>query len=367
MSIYSGLAVDVLAGIADASVHSVVCDPPYGLTPNLDLPKLLADWMTGDEHMPVGGGLLGHRWDGTVPSPSTWRQVYRVLKPGGYVLAFASPRTVDLTGLALRLAGFDLVDQIVWLHGNGWPKGRDQGPAVMRLAGEGPIADRWGGWSTSLKPSNEPILVARKPAIGTVAANLIEHGVGAINVDGCRVGDVGRYPANTVLAHLPSCETGCDPQCAVGLLDAQTGKMKARGNVNPTRSGGGGANGAAAASQRAVVADHGGGDSGGGSRFFYCAKPSKAERNAGLPEGLTNAHPSVKPIDLMRWLVRLVTPPGGTVLDPFCGSGTTLVAAVLEGCSAVGVDRDDEGTYLPIAEARVTHVGGLIQWRTGVE
>lgn len=351
-----GPAAEVLAGLAPDSVHAVVCDPPYGLAPNLDLPALMEDWMTTGEHVPQRAGLLGHDWDGAVPGPATWREVLRVLKPGGYVLAFAGARTADLTGLALRLAGFEIVDQIVWLHGTGFPKGRDYGPAVAKLVGDGPEADRWSGWTTTLKPSNEPILVARKPHKGSVAKNLVAYGAGAMNIAGCRIGDVGRFPANTVIAHLPGCDDTCDPDCAAALLDAQTGTMKARGNVNPTRSGGGGGR-AAAATERSVIADHGAGDSGGGSRFFYCAKPSKAERNAGLPEGTKNPHPSVKPIELMRWLIRLVTPTGGVVLDPFCGSGTTLVAAALEGFDSIGIDRDDDGTYLPIAQARVAHAG----------
>lgn len=359
VSFERGSAADVLAAFDPESVHSVVCDPPYGLAPNLDLATLMADWMGSGEHVPRRAGLLGHNWDGAVPGPATWREVLRVLKPGGYVLAFAGARTADLTGLALRLAGFEIVDQIVWLQGSGFPKGRDYGPAVAKLVGEGPEADRWSGWTTTLKPSNEPILVARKPHKGSVAKNLLAYGTGALNIDACRVGDVGRFPANTVIAHLPGCGDTCDPDCAAAVLDAQTGHMKARGNVNPTRSGGGGGR-AAAATEKSVIADHGGGDTGGGSRFFYCAKPSKAERSAGLPDGIANSHPSVKPVELMRWLVRLVTPPDGVVLDPFCGSGTTLVAAVHEGFDAVGIDRDDDGIYLPVARARVAHAGGHI-------
>lgn len=291
-----------------------------------------------------------------------------------------------------------------------------------------PEAAQWQGWGTALKPAHEPIVVARKPPVGTVAENVLEHGTGALNIDGCRVegrpratGTVnphaesgvngiygsdgrmdrqqrydenlpaGRWPANVVLSHTPLCEPvgtkivrpangsgrasaesgglsgvfgegsaedmsggygaeevvewDCAPGCPVAALDAQSGRLQSGLIRAGSKRDGLGYHGALGN----TVANDSYGDAGGASRFFYCAKTSRAERNAGL-EG-ANVHPTVKPIDLMRWLVRLVTPPGGKVLDPFLGSGSTGCAAVLEGFEFVGIER--EADYIAIAEARI--------------
>lgn len=217
-------------------------------------------------------------------------------------------------------------------------------------------ARQWSGWGTALKPAHEPIVVARKPLAGTVAANVLQHGTGALNIDGCRVGaggqlqwssargigyhgnagndqtatatasDVGRWPANLVLTHVADCADTCAPSCAVAALDAQSADL-------------GGASRFFTVADWDPIAD--------AVPFAYIAKPSRAERDAGG----TNAHPTVKPVELMRWLVRLVTPTGGTVLEPFAGSGTTLVAARLEGFAAVGIEMTAD--YLPIIEGRL--------------
>jgi site-specific DNA-methyltransferase (adenine-specific) len=420
--LHRGSALTVLSALPDSSVDSVITDAPYGLG-DIDIAAVLTDWLAGRDHAATGGGLMGHEWDSVVPGPATWQEVLRVLKPGGYAAVFASPRTVDLMTVSMRLAGFQILDQIVWLHGNGWPKSRDVGKQLAKTLPAGdPLVEQWSGWGSSIKPANEPIVVARKRHPASIAVNVLRHGTGAVNIDGCRIGGTGRFPANVVLAHTPWCvETGtaeiqtgsgtapvkkrsgagsdgntsatfgtesrpvgdvqlthrspdgtetveiweCAPGCAVAELDAQTGIMKARGNVNPTRSGGKGASDAPA-SQKAVIADHGAGDTGGASRFFYCAKPSQSERNAGLADSEKNPHSSVKPVELMRWLARLftpqVTPAGGRplVLDPFLGSGTTAVAAALEGFDCTGIDRDDDGTYLPVAGARAAHAGATV-------
>jgi site-specific DNA-methyltransferase (adenine-specific) len=336
---------------------------------------------------------------------------------------------------AIEDAGFEIRDQLQWLYGSGFPKSLDVSKAMDKAAGaerrvvgtnpnwraamanaggtvlanRGPgeqvrtepateLSQRWAGWGTALKPSHEPIVLARKPLIGTVAANVATHGTGAINVDGCRVeggerslrtsdrrngnqvyGDglqgsraigetsLGRWPANVIL-----------DSDAAALLDAQSGERKAGGKVTgrqQSRTGQSGIYGHYEAKENSPYYD-----TGGASRFFYCAKASRAERNAGLagmPESLRgtmndyakpsegrtapkatggpqgNHHPTVKPVALMRWLVRLITPPGGTVLDPFLGSGTTGIASATEGFRFIGIEQDAE--YLEIARRRIAH------------
>jgi site-specific DNA-methyltransferase (adenine-specific) len=315
---------------------------------------------------------MGKRWDYDVPSVEVWAECLRVLKSGGHLLAFAGTRTQHRMAVRIEDAGFEIRDMIAWVYGSGFPKSLDVSKAIDKAAGADrevirtpmtahstagkgssnelderpwmtkarelgyhehagntpatPEAKQWEGWGTALKPALEPITVARKPLIGTVAENVLQHGTGAINVDGCRVGK--RWPANFI--HDGSEE-------ATDLL----------------------------------------GDS---ARFFYCAKASKAdrdkgcegleERKAGAMSGIetregkptnhpmrTNFHPTVKPTDLMRYLCRLVTPPNGIVLDPFMGSGSTGKAAMLEGFAFVGIEREAE--YVEIAKARIEAVKNL--------
>lgn len=341
-----GDCVEKMRELDECSVDAVVTDPPYGLE------------------------FMGKGWDRLGLAMQEWHHAWatealRVLKPGGHALAFGGTRTYHRLACGLEDAGFEIRDCLAWLYGSGFPKSHN-------LGGD------WQGWGTALKPAHEPIVVARKPLAGTVAANVLEHGTGAINVDGCRIGFAdevdereskdknrhadfesgevigyhgwdsrgaggnydpeGRWPANVVL-----------DEEAAAMLDEQSGESVSSGGA------GGGKLGARIYGQfenGTLAANAGGlGDRGGASRFFYCAKASKAERNAGLVDG--NAHPTVKPIALMRWLVRLVTPPGGTVLDPFLGSGTTGIATALEGFGFVGIERDAE--YLRIAGARIAH------------
>jgi DNA modification methylase len=342
-----GDCVDLMRAMPENSVDSVVTDPPYEL------------------------GFMGKTWDGAGIAYSLvmWREALRVLKPGGHLLAFGGTRTYHRMACAIEDAGFEIRDSIHWVYGSGFPKSLN--------VGKQDGCEAWEGWGTALKPAHEPIVVARKPLQGTVAGNVLVWGTGGLNIDGCRVGtdtvtintfdngakpfggavgeaftsrrSSGRWPANIVL-----------DGAAAAALDQQSGVSK-DGVAVRHRGVSGGRIGPPGAKPEGTP-DVGYGGQGGASRFFtqadfgpddwpfvYQAKPSKRERNAGLDKPST--HPTVKPVALMRHLVRLVTPPGGTVLDPFAGSGTTLVAAVLEGMNAIGCEMTDE--YLPIIEGRV--------------
>jgi len=392
MTLLHGDNLALLATLPDNSIDAVVTDPPYGLGEAPDALAMLRDWLeTGHHDVKSKRGFMGKAWDNFVPQPMQWREVYRVLKPGGHVLAFAGTRTQDLMSLGLRLAGFEIRDLVAWVYGSGFPKSHN-------LEGE------WEGYGTALKPALEPITLARKPLEGTVAANMLKWHTGAINVDGCRVpanGDklgggaekdvqsdkpegwdrpwrndpeaqrahaerirenvqkaeaAGRWPAN--LIHDGSNE--------VVELFPVTGPSKATPRNNGEFK-------SVAKGKEAAHVTYGHADAGGSAaRFFYCAKVSSSERNAGLSDlpdkewkgdgaaipqrgerpfnPSKNNHPTVKPIALMRYLCRLITPPGGTVLDPWMGSGSTGVACKEEGFRFIGMEQD-EG-YYTIARAR---------------
>ena len=328
-----GECLDVMREMPENSVDSVVTDPPYGMTQgkkggsgvasvNIESPYGRARIGTGNG----AGGFMGLKWDGAIPSVEIWAECLRVLKPGGYLLAFAGTRTQHRMATAIEDAGFEIRDMIAWVYGSGFPKSHN---------GE------WGG--TALKPALEPITMARKPLIGTVAANVREHGTGGLNIDGCRVhggpsegGAVsgstsdGRWPAN--LIHDGSDEV-------VALFPQSKGQQ---GDVRGTEP---------SSKTTDVYGDFAGrtpspkrGDTGSAARFFYCPKASKSDRG-------DNKHPTVKPTDLMRYLCRLVTPAGGVVLDPFMGSGSTGKAAGEEGLAFIGIER--EPVYFEIAERRI--------------
>jgi site-specific DNA-methyltransferase (adenine-specific) len=382
--IYTGDCLDVLRTLPADSVDAIVTDPPYGLA------------------------FMGKRWDYDVPSEAIWRECLRVLKPGGHLLAFAGTRTQHRMAVRIEDAGFEIRDMIAWVYGSGFPKSLDVSKAIDKAAGAEravigngayaarrprPTADtniegaeygfgaghvvtapateaarQWAGWGTALKPALEPITVARKPLIGTVAENVLAHGTGALNVDGCRVGNEVRYNApagnkaggnslnmsavgmpqdakgSTAAGRWPANLIHDGSEEVVGLFPQAQGMKRAtlrRGFTTGTSIGGKGRYGTAEPQE----VETGYGDSGSAARFFYCAKASKADRGEG------NNHPTVKPTDLMRYLCRLVTPPGGTVLDPFMGSGSTGKAAMLEGFDFIGIERDPE--YVKIAEARI--------------
>lgn len=572
----------VLATLPDACIDAIVTDPPYGMSCPPDMFEVLRHWLAGDDYQHTGGGFMGKTWDSFVPGPTTWRHVLRVLKPGGHLLAFFAPRTYDLGVLAIRMAGFEIRDQLAYMFGTGFPKGKEIGRAIDmelcvltgrhydktlpkgekakpgdHLCPEHPDGDPWRGHDVALKPAHEPIVLARKPLIGTVAANVLAHGTGGINVDACRVaadaqylaapgnsarapmavtsyaaadhGDEkairadpnagGRWPANVLLDEISA--AALDEQS--GTVPGQQGRAKTDGSeqTRTIYSGGrnyrsgdpeprgdtGGASRfffhaheddrewldrnqildlastatgslclrsepAASALARAVTSalpgislrlssapstnvtpsesrliveiaittilnigerfwlvsppastisthsratcavkrtptgtttitiEHWRSDGSAdpvtfestspssahgapACRFSYTAKASKSEREAGLDHlpvrsggeltdrtdgsdglnspragagrggGRRNHHPCVKPIALMRYLVRLITPPGGIVLDPFAGSGSTIAAAVLEGFNGLGLELDQE--YANIARARVAH------------
>jgi len=384
--------------LADNSIDAVVTDPPYGLSKEPDMMEVMKHWMNGDDYVHTGGGFMGKSWDSFVPGPSIWKEVFRVLKPGGHLLAFFGSRTYDLGTLAIRLAGFEIRDQIMWVYGSGFPKSLDVSKAIDKAAGvEGEVvgtrkseggrsggnnefsevlnqsreinitapatdeAKQWLGWGTALKPAHEPICVARKPLSSTVAENVLTHSTGALNIDGCRVS----FGENEKPFSYPNGAGGSDPN------HMWRGNKKGNGSesVDGNPLGRWPAN---------FV--HDGLNAEEWSRFFYCSKASKSDRDdgvllaatsaaemvdrdedsagmnspragAGRTSGARNDHPTVKPTALMQWLVRLVTPPGGTVLDPFTGSGSTGKACMLEGFKFIGFEMDPH--YCEIAEQRI--------------
>ena len=422
-TVHIGNNLDILPTLEDNSVDSIVTDPPYEL------------------------GFMGKKWDSTgiAYNPDLWRECLRVLKPGGHLLSFGGSRTWHRIAVAIEDAGFEVRDSIAWLYGSGFPKSLDISKAIegkittgssnkkgfKNLNGEQvergnwgiasqaekhgfrpenydltagetrlgkldpttPEAQQWDGWGTALKPAFEPVIVARKPLIGTVAENVLTYGTGGLNIDGSRIGtdggtaregkanqpndsgwanmkghriaelNAGRWPSNVIL----------DPYTAE-LLDEQSG-------VSFSKSGGmSGRETAAVYGKHKSTPRTGHDDSGGASRFFYVAKASKRDRNEGLeqleaikmeigddrPSGNSwerrgrdsaiprqNFHPTVKPTELMRYLIKLITPPNGIVLDPFTGSGSTGKAAILEGFRFIGIEMTED--YIPIIDGRLKH------------
>lgn len=383
VNLHCGDCVDVMRSMAEASVDAIVTDPPYHLTNNGGGPsgRGIDNAYSRSRAGASSTGFMGMSWDGgdVAFRTDTWVEAMRVLKPGGHLLAFSGSRTYHRMVVAIEDAGFEIRDQIMWLYGSGFPKSRN-------LDGE------WEGWGTALKPAHEPIVVARKPIVGTVAANVLAYGTGALNIDGCRVPtggeqpkgsgaleswramegrsdlqahgenvtpEAGRWPANVI--HDGSDEVVAMFPQASGQSGAVTGEEPS----SKTNSVYGAFNGRPATRPR--------GDEGSAARFFYCAKASPEDRHEGLqhpgpqfskgstlrdaekllPSRKGNFHPTVKPTDLMRYLCRLVTPPGGLVFDPFMGSGSTGKAAVLEGFRFIGIDLDPK--HVAIAQARIDY------------
>ena len=374
--VVAGDCFETLKTLADCSVDSVVTDPPYGLK------------------------FMGKAWDHSVPSVDVWRECLRVLKPGGHLLAFAGTRTQHRMACAIEDAGFDIRDMIAWVYGVGFPKSHDVSKAIDKAAGKlshqskafntaggkekfqqqnhafrsdygyqyTPATDaalQWQGWGTALKPALEPITVARKPLCGTVADNVLEWGTGAINVDGCRVGEtVETWPASRSYAPGQMEPGGKGQTMATGPIPPgrwpaniiHDGSDEVVGLFPNSKSDGGtngGQNGNIYANGNGIPHPQffNYGDSGSAARFFYCAKASKRDRDDGCE---SNNHPTVKPTELMRYLVRLVTPPGGLVLDPFAGTGSTGRGAILEGFCFLGCEID--ANYAEIARLRIKAV-----------
>lgn len=350
-TIVVGDALEHLRGMAEHSVDAIVTDPPYGLTANkqggtgaasvnLETPHGRARIGTGNGP----GGFMGMTWDSDVPPVELWAECLRVLKPGGYLLAFAGTRTQHRMATRIEDAGFQIRDMIAWVYGSGFPKSHN-GP--------------WGG--TALKPAFEPITVARKPLVGTVERNWAEHGTGALNIDGCRVLAAGEQRAAVTGAGGIPARHAVDASCEAGAVSQPHALGRWPANLvhdgsdevlelfpitesgQPAGVKGGGNN--VYGKFAGGIPITGFGDLGSAARFFYCAKATKDERGPG------NNHPTVKPIALMRWLCRLVTPAGGLVLDPFAGSGSTGCAAIAEGFRFVGCDLNPE--YAAIAESRI--------------
>ena len=287
-----GDCLEILRTLGDSSIDSVVTDPPYGLS------------------------FMGKKWDYDVPSPELWEEVLRVLKPGGHLLTFGGARTYHRLAVNVEDGGFEIRDQIVWIYATGFPKSKNQ-----------------------LKPAMEPIVLARRRPIKSVVANVLKYGTGDINIDESRVGNSGgcKYDAKGK-GHEPSINA-----LAGGHLRAG-GRVYADGlNIDRCpRVEGLGRWPANVLHDGSPEATDGMGKA---SRYFYGSKASKKDRGEG------NTHPTVKPTDLMRYLVRLITPKGGVVLDPFMGSGTTGVAAKSEGFSFLGIEREPD--YLEIAKGRI--------------
>jgi DNA modification methylase len=439
-TLFEGDCLESLKKLPDNSVESCVSDPPYGLGKEPDPIAMLKDWLDTGHHDVTGKGFMGQEWDGFIPQPKVWREVYRVLKPGGYLLAFSGTRTFDLMGLAIRMAGFEIRDRILylqdgkieehwlaWCYGTGFAKNGDISKAMDKNAGakrevvgryQPPGMDKpwnlqnandernvevfassrnnlditapatedakaWSGWGTCLKPAHEPIIIARKPIEGTVINNVLKWHTGAMNIDACRVEHItvdggslatnphlrthinggnggniiahederrvvipnklGRFPSN--LIHDGS-EPVLEEFASYGVKKSGTGAIKKK----TSKGFKGNAYGEENRPEGTPMLSYG--DSGSVSRYFYCAKASSSERDEGL-NGKTNNHPTVKPVELMKYLCRLVTPKGGTVLDPYMGSGSTGKGAILEGFNFIGMEREPE--FLEIAKARCLH------------
>ena len=371
--------LDALRNMPDCSVDAIVTDPPYGLSQHssTDIQKALTSWLAGDEYKHGKAGFMGKSWDSFVPSPSVWRECFRVLKHGGHILCFAGSRTQDLMSIALRLAGFECRDTVMWVYGSGFPKSLDVSKAIDKAAGaerekvrvdaselKNPpnlvggvnngsdrpwrqiamergyhekdsdqpateAARQWQGWGTALKPAYEPVLLFRKPLSGTVAENVLKHGTGVLNIDGCRA----CRSDNDVSGWSKTGSKASDNRAMSGGNYARDPKPDAAGRwpANLIHDG----------SEEPVQMF------GDAARFFYCAKVSKKDR------GEANIHPTVKPTDLMRYLCRLITPPDGVILDPFMGSGSTGKAAMLEGFRFIGIEQSPE--YFAIARTRIAN------------
>lgn len=493
--LHRGDCLEVLKTLPDNHVHSGVIDPPYGLSDHKpeQVVACLTAWLAGEPYAPKGTGFMGAAWDAWVPGPEVWRELLRVLKPGGHVMVFAGTRSMDLMCMALRLAGFEMRDAIgyahddeggelvdgagaplmAWVYGQGFPKslnvakaiesggGRPEDIRRMQMgdgyepSGRGRVnydhgsgsamdagatdwepasdaAKQWEGWGTAMKPAWEPIILARKPLAkgNTVAANVLQHGTGALHIDGCRVHSHdsqgyaytvqrmtpgagqnatgkthqegvefvghtkdGRWPANVihdgsdaVLEAFPEAP-GQKADLSAGAPSAKLSGVYAGGPLR--REGEPSANsenaGAVGFRMRPGTRRN---DAGSAARFFYCAKASAADRNEGCdglplvdwtkdapnnvrPDQINtttgeprqarpsrNHHPTVKPTPLLRYLQRLITPPGGITIDCYMGSGSSGKAAMLEGFSYIGMERDldEHGQplgYMQIAAHRI--------------
>jgi len=382
MRLHNGDCLNVLKMMIEDEVFvdSIVTDPPYEL------------------------GFMGRSWDSTgiAFQKETWELCFKVLKPGGHLLAFSGSRTYHRMAVAIEDAGFEIRDQVMWLYGSGFPKSMNVGKIVdKKLRGVGvgksdpksplhgtkrqkidgsnakhdmsplyktqnveyeyehDISKQWDGWGTALKPAHEPLVLARKPlSEKSIADNVLKWGTGGINIDECRVeGNDAKYPDSN-----PVMNSGKYAQNENAKRKTVVRKSRDENGVWTNDNSGMKAEGSkyADADPRGrfpANVMHDGSDSikelfEDKSRYFYCAKTSKAERNQGTEK--KNIHPTVKPIKLMKYLCRLITPKGGTVLDPFMGSGSTGMAAKEENFEFVGIEKEEQ--YFNIASARIESV-----------
>lgn len=373
-----------LLALADASIDACITDPPYHLV------SIVKRFGGRDAARAKPGrdgafgrasrGFMGKEWDGgdIAFKPDTWARVYRVMKPGAYLAAFSHTSTYDLMVSAQRRAGFQVRDQIAWVYGSGFPKastlalqidklllGKIERDADGHYTPSTDTARAWLEWSTQLKPAWEPVVLCQRPiSESSIARNVLKHGTGGMHVGACRIGSerlpamtpgqaklgtfegsgptrerVGRYPANVVHDGTPEVERAF---AHYGETQSPQPRETRRSANDKAAQYGGSFKG-----QTGVVIGHG--DAGAPSRFFYSAKAGDADR-------LGSEHPTVKPVDLMAWLVRLLTPPGGCVLDPFAGSGSTGMACMREGFDAILIEREPE--YCADIERRLAHVAG---------
>lgn len=391
--VYRGDCIDVMRELPDGSVDAVVTDPPYGIRfmgESWDGADIVKRQERGKATSPMPAGVGGPnggyrslaaeagRYNRSLKASLAFMdwcrewasECYRLLKPGGHLLAFGSPRCYHQLGMGIELAGFEVRDTIAWLFAQGFPKSLDVAKAVGKKERE---AERtWAGWGTALKPAFEPCVVARKPIAGSVAENVLTHGTGALNIDATRVamsdadaatidgmGGFGKHKVEAaVYGKYGHTDSHAHPDgrwptnvaldvAAADELDAQTGDLSDAKPHTLRRRGIGYGSGSTGGD-----VELGYEDSGGASRFFpafrYEAKASSAERTkvGGVQ------HPTVKPLDLMRWLVRLVAPQGATILEPFAGSGTTIEACIAEGMRCIAIEREEQ--YLPLILDRIS-------------
>ena len=455
MLLLNGDCIEEMQKLIDdgVQVDSVVTDPPYHLTSIVKRfgkeDSAPAQFGTDGAYARASKGFMGKEWDGgdIAFRPETWELALKLLKPGGHLLAFSASRNYHRMAVAIEDAGFEIRDQMMWLYGSGFPKSQNMGKAVDKKQGNdrevlgtkitnvgmqgnnfkrgsksGEVEvtkgnSEWEGWGTALKPAHEPIVMARKPlSESSIVDNVLKHGTGAINIDGCRVeGNDAKYPDTNPDFR----DQGKKSKEAIGIDKLSFGQVqnaerteksddtpqgrfpanvmhdgsdvivnqfphtKSGKDVNPTDNG---VSGFFGNEMGYYSKDANYGDEGSAARFFYCPKTSKSERHSNLDDHETsvgangnkwtdqdyrkgdtkptterkNTHPTVKPVELMKYLCRLVTPKGGTVLDPFMGSGSTGMAAKDEGFDFIGIEKEKE--YFEICESRINRFAPLMDF-----
>jgi site-specific DNA-methyltransferase (adenine-specific) len=330
-TLHNGNSAEILKQYPANHFDSIVTDPPYGIN------------------------FLGKSWDSNVGEEEVYRECFRVLKPGGHILAFSAARTYHHLAMTIERVGFEIRDQIMWIYGSGFPKSQDVGRSIQRT-NKNEEPNEWSGWGTQLKPAHEPICMARKPMKGSIKDNVLKHGVGALNIDACRVGD-------EILEYVSNTEKGMYNGAGYAYGDNAD---KAYNEIPTTVQGRFPANVIGEIEEPY-------------QKYFYCPKVSRKERHIGheMPPAMFgdmkgcydengeryavgldartgnvgNNHPTVKPIELMKYLIKLVTPKNGRVLDPFNGSGSTGCAAVSLGHHYTGIDLDEK--YIEISKKRI--------------